>query len=134
MDHFDKLKDILAAIEKDVQTDAMNVKDKAFIAVSIRHKWVGQLINTKVELKRLTNKKKLLEKETFAKMQRENPVSFTKKQFDGMVATSGTFSEIDDAIEFLELKIELLERTEKNLSQWTYDIKNAVEIIKMETT
>jgi chaperonin cofactor prefoldin len=61
-------------------------------------------------------------------------MGFTKKQFDSMVATSGTFKEIDDAIEFLELKIELLERTEKNLSQWTYDIKNAVEIIKMETT
>ena len=41
---------------------------------------------------------------------------------------------MDDRMKQLELIVELLEKSEKTLSSASYDLKNIIDIIKLETT
>ena len=49
-----------------------------------------------------------------------------------MLAKSPVIAEINEEIEELELIIEYLEKAEKIFSSTTYDIKNAIELMKLE--
>ena len=49
-----------------------------------------------------------------------------------MIANSPVISEINEQIEELELVIEYLEKAEKIFNSTTYDLKNAIELMKME--
>jgi deoxycytidine triphosphate deaminase len=51
-----------------------------------------------------------------------------------MIESHATYKDYKAVIEEKKLSIELLEKTEKTLSSTTYDIKNLIEIMKLEMT
>ena len=101
---------------------------------AIKHKWVGRLIRAKQDISKLEIERKNKKLSLIKKLQEQSPVVLTESAASKTIETNHVLSEIDDKIKELKLVIELLDETKKTLSSMTFDIKNIVEIIKLETT
>jgi hypothetical protein len=101
---------------------------------SIRHYWVGRLMFHKQEIIRLKKLRKMAQSKISEKMQEESPVGLTSKTT--LVAADGhpIVIKIDDQISENEILVEYLGKIEANFRSLSFDIKNIIEIVRMETT
>ena len=97
------LEEYISELSVDVQIDEFSMKDVQMKLPAIKHKWTGRLMRAKMEIEEKTAELHPDVKETW------------------------------DQINELKLVVEFLEKTEKTLSSITFDIRNIVEIIKLET-
>ena len=84
----------------------------------------------KIELKNLQRKKSELLKKV--KESASIGLKLSAASIKEMENKSPVLTEINEEIEELELVIEYLEKAEKIFSSTTYDLKNAIELMKME--
>lgn len=118
------------AIEKDLKIDQFNIHIKVNDIPSLKHYWVGKLIEAKIELKKLQQKKYELIKKV--KENQEVALKLSVSSMKELVEKSPVLTEINEQIDENELIIEYLEKVEKIFSSTTYDLKNAIELMKME--
>lgn len=118
-------------IEKDLKIDQFNIHNKVNDIPSLKHYWVAKLIESKIELKNLQKKKNQLIKKVNESA--EVGIHFSAQTAKTLMAKSPVISKINEDIEEMELIIEYLEKAEKIFSSTTYDIKNAIELMKMES-
>lgn len=118
------------AIEKDLKIDQFNIHNKVNDIPSLKHYWVGKLIESKIELKKLQQKKFELIKKV--KENQEVALKLSVSSMKELVEKSPVLTEINEQIDENELIIEYLEKVEKIFSSTTYDLKNAIELMKME--
>jgi hypothetical protein len=129
--NYEKFLTFKEAIEKDLKIDQFNIHNKANEIVSLKHFWVAKLIESKIDLKKLQKKKTELLKKVRESQQVGLKLSLgSLKEIE---EKSPILSDINQEIEETELIIEYLEKTEKIFSSATYDIKNAIELMKMES-
>ena len=129
--NYEKFLTFKEAIEKDLKIDQFNIHNKANEIVSLKHFWVAKLIESKIDLKKLQKKKAELLKKVRESQQVGLKLSLgSLKEIE---EKSPILSDINQEIEETELIIEYLEKTEKIFSSATYDIKNAIELMKMES-
>jgi len=121
-------------IIEDTKIDQFNILDKQLMLPTIKHKWVSRLIDCKKNLNRLFKKKKDIKKIVVEQIQDSIPKSLPKAALDIKIEGSEKVKEINDDIEKYELLVEYLEKVEKIFSSMSFDIKNATDLIKMETT
>lgn len=119
------------AIEKDLKIDQFNIHNKVNDIPSLKHFWVSKLIESKIELKQLQKKKSELIKKV--RESQQIGIKLSISSLKEMEEKSPVLNEINEQIEEIELIIEYLEKTEKIFSSTTYDLKNAIELMKMET-
>jgi hypothetical protein len=125
---------ILSEIEKDVSLDEINLREVQFKLPALKHKYVGMLVRAKIEL---SSKQKMLEDtklDLVKKIKESSPVKLSPATLEETAEKLPNYKKIKDDITNLKLMIELLEKTEKTLSSMTFDIKNIIEIQKLETT
>lgn len=127
---FTKFEAYKEAIEKDLKIDQFNIHDKINQIPSLKHYWVGKLIESKIELKTLHKKKEEIIKKVQSSAEADLKLSVGSVK--EMISKSTVIKEINDEIEELELVVEYLEKVEKIFNSTTYDIKNAIEIMKLE--
>lgn len=127
---FEKFITYKEAIEKDLKIDQFNIHSKVNEIPSLKHFWVGKLIESKIELKNLQRKKSDLIKKVQSSA--DVGIKLSLQSTKEMLAKSPVVAEINEEIEELELVIEYLEKAEKIFSSTTYDIKNAIELMKLE--
>ena len=105
------------------------------ILPTIKHKWVARLIEYKKLKNNLTKKRKSLKEEALKTITDQNiPSSLPKAALDKKIESSDVFKKIDEELFEAELAIDYLEKVESICRSMTYDIKNAVELEKLETT
>ena len=68
------------------------------------------------------------------KLQEQSPVKLNLPVAERTVEKHSELAEMDERMKQLELIVELLEKSEKTLSATSYDLKNIIDIIKLETT
>ena len=119
------------AIEKDLKIDQFNIHNKVNDIPSLKHYWVGKLIESKIELKKAQQKKNELIKKI--KENQNVGLKLSMSSMKEIVEKSPVLTEINEQIEENELIIEYLEKVEKIFSSTTYDLKNAIELMKMES-
>ena len=119
-------------LEQDLQVTAFNIKEVQQKLPSTKHKWAGRYIRHKQELYKLQKNRDVVKKNLITELLATAPVKVTEPVADRAVETSQTIKDIDSEINTLKLVIEFLEKTEKTLSSMTYDIKNMVELMKLE--
>jgi hypothetical protein len=121
-------------IKKYVTVDEFNMKQVQMDLPSIRHYWVGRLMFHKQEIIRLKKLRKMAQSKISEKMQEESPVGLTSKTT--LVAADGhpIVIKIDDQISENEILVEYLGKIEANFRSLSFDIKNIIEIVRMETT
>lgn len=128
------LEKYIEELKEDTKVDNFNLKDVQMKLPSIKHKWVARLIRAKQELTRLELERRDKKNTLSKKLQEQSPVVLTDAAASRAIEFNHLFVEIDEKIKELKLVIELLDETKKTFSAMTFDIKNIVEIIKLETT
>lgn len=127
---FEKFLKYKEAIENDLKIDQFNIHNKVNEIPSLKHFWVAKLIESKIELKKLQKKKNELLKKV--RESQQIGLKLSVSSLKEMEEKSPVLNEINEQIEEMELIVEYLEKTEKVFSSTTYDLKNAIELMKME--
>ena len=118
------------AIERDLKIDQFNIHNKVNDIPSLKHFWVAKLIESKIEIKKLQRKKADLIKKV--NESQDVGIKLSTSSMNSVIAKSPVIAEINEQIEELELIVEYLEKAEKIFNSTTYDLKNAIELMKME--
>ena len=119
-------------IEKDLQINEFNLKDSSMRTPARKHYWVSKLIRHKKNLLSLKQIRDSIKKEVVQKIIEESPVKVTIPVAEKASYKHEKMLEISKKINDEELIIEFLEKTEKTFSAVGFDIKNIIEIMKME--
>ena len=110
------------------------VKEKQLQLPAFKHLFVGRLIRHKIHASKLKTQKEKLRSELAAAAAKSAPVILDFSKVEKAMEGNEKIVEINNQIYYNTLIIEYLEKVEKVLSSITYDIKNIVEIMKLETT
>lgn len=128
------LEKYIAELEIDVKLDELNLKDAALCLPARKAKWVSRLIMERRNLNNLIQKKNSLINEAIVEIKKESPVNLTYPTLEKAAEKHPNIIKINNEIEELKGIIEFLEKVEKTISSISFDIKNLIELIKMETT
>ena len=132
MEFFDKIK---KEIQDDLKLDRISLLDKQLTLPAIKHKWVSRLIEQKRSKNILQKKRKSLKEEVLKTLADNNiPMNIPKASLDKKVESFDIIKKIDQEIQDTDLIIDYLEKVESICRSMTFDIKNAVELEKLETT
>jgi len=126
---FDKLN---SELKEDTHIDELNLLQKQLMLPGIKHKWVSRLINQKRQLAILERKKKLAKQGVLSSL--EIPPGIPKMSLEKKIEESEVISKLNQEIEDIQITIEYFEKVEQILRSMTYDIKNIIEINRLETT
>ena len=121
-------------IKKYVSVDEFNMKQIQMDLPSARHYWVGRLMFHKQEILKLKKLRKQAHQKITEKIQNESPVGLTAKTIESAIDKHAVVSKIDEQIAENELLVDYLNKIETNFRSISYDIKNLIEIVKLETT
>ena len=126
---FDKYR---AEITEELDLSDFNIKDVQMKLPAIKHKWVARLIQQKIELSKFKKLKHEAIEAVIQNLRKENPVLLSDMALSKQAEKNDTIQKIIIKIEECEMLIEYLEKVEKVCSSTSYDIKNLVEIKKLE--
>ena len=118
-------------VEEDLVIPRQKFEEFAQTLPGKKHFWVAKLIQEKIHLRDLQDKKKELEQDAFDNIPLDTARRTTKK---ALVAASPDIVKISDEIDESILIIEYLEKVERIFSQAGYDLKNYIDTKKMEET
>jgi len=119
-------------IEKDLEIDYTNILQVQLRLPANKHKWVSRLISAKRAKYKYEKERKNIYDGVLAKM--DIPPGTTARGIEGKISKTIAIQEIDKKITDTNIVIEYLERVENIFKSMTFDIKNIVEIQKLETT
>jgi len=126
---FDKYR---AEIEEELDLSDFNIKDVQMKLPAIKHKWVARLIQQKIELNNYKKLKSEAIDNIVQNTRKENPVLLSDAALAKQAEKHNTVQKINLKIDECEILIEYLEKVEKVCSSTSFDIKNLVDIKKME--
>lgn len=118
-------------LEIDTTIDELNVKEVQLKLPAIKHKWVARLIQAKVDLKKLQSMRWTATEQI--KNQIKPPVELPDSNKTNAASKQSVIIRIDQQIAQQELVIEYLAKVETIMKNVTYDIKNIIDIMKMES-
>lgn len=124
---------LLEELKQFLQFDELNLKEKQLMLPGIKHRYATIYIQTKREMGALHAERKRMLRNVVDEINRESPVKLSMIAAEKLAADHETIYEIDQKIKNNELILEICEKSEKILSSASYDIKNLVELIKLET-
>lgn len=120
-------------LTQDLQLNEINVKEKQMILPSLKHKWVARLIKHKKDIKKLEREKQSLIKKAVDKAKEKIPGAPEVIITNRFLSKSPSIFDLEETLEELELIVQYLEKTEQIFKNLTYDIKNLIDLIKLET-
>ena len=129
MDLIKKYKD---EIGQDLVINDFNIKEVQLRLPSRKHFWAARLIDAKIELYSLQKSKKTLKKQLVKRIQETSPVKLTPQAAEIAAESSSEISSMNDQIKEYEFIIEYLDKATSVLNQVGWDIKNIIEIQKLE--
>jgi hypothetical protein len=127
------LEEYIIEMDEDVKFDDFSLKDTQMKLPAIKHKWVGRLIRHKNDLNRAKAERFTLVKALAEKLKKTSPYKLSDAAAEKACYKHEDVVKLSSSIQEYDLIIEFLEKTERVLNSMTYDIKNIVEIMKLET-
>ena len=124
---------LLEELKQFLNFDELNLKEKQLMLPGIKHRYATIYIQTKREIGNLFLERKLMLRKIVDEINKESPVKLSVIAAEKLAAEHETIIEIDQKIKNNEIILEICEKSEKILSSASYDIKNLVELIKLET-
>ena len=126
---FEKYK---AELTEELDLSDFNMKDVQMKLPAIKHKWVSRLIQQKIELNKLKKLKLDAIESVIQNLRKENPVLLSDMALSKQAEKNPTVQKVMLKMEETEILIEYLEKVEKVCNSTSYDIKNLVDIKKLE--
>ncbi|MBO5826951.1 MAG: recombination mediator protein UvsY [Paludibacteraceae bacterium] len=128
---WEKFERIVKDIEKDIKIDRMNMDEKSLQIPSIKHYWIAELYRSKIQIQNLEKKKRDLFK-AFAESDKIMEIGLSKDAIQRQFNATAKVQEINEAIEELKIIVEYLEDAKYVLGRVTDDLKNRIELEKVE--
>ena len=126
------LKKYIEEITKDLQLDDFNIKEAQMRLLAKKHFWVARLMDAKIKRNNLIRDKKQLKKEVVKKVISDSPVKISQSAAESAAERHESISKLNVFITEQDNIIEYLEKVEKIMSQMHWEIKNIIDINKME--
>ncbi len=117
----------------DTNLDRLDVTTTQEQLVTNKHKWSARLINHKISLNKFKQQRETLLEKFVTEYQDNEPVRVNKSIAEKAVEKRKEVKLLDTKIQNEILVISFLENIYKNISFATNDIKNLVELMKLET-
>lgn len=117
----------------DTSLDRLDVSETQEQLVNNKHKWAARLINHKIKLNKYKSDRSKLIAINIEEYQQQQPVMVNKSIAEKAVQKKENIIDIDFKIKNEQLIIEFLDNIYKNITFATNDIKNLVELMKLET-
>jgi hypothetical protein len=121
-------------VAEDTKIDDFNLKEKQMELPTIKHKWVARLIVQKNEVSRLRSARAIALEKIKTKVRETSVVTLSERAVSMQAEKSDIINKIDDLINQNNNLVLYLEKVEKILSQTTFDVKNVIDIRKLEMT
>lgn len=126
---FDKYKTEVAI---DTTYDRLSLEDVQLRLPAIKAKWVARLHNHKQELTSIYDELDTARNTVLETVKNDSPVGLTDAIALKMGEKTEAIRKIKKIVRQTENLIEYLENVVKLISNMTYDLKNSIEIIKLE--
>ena len=126
------LKKYIEEITKDLYSDDFNIKESQMRLPAKKHFWVARLMDAKINRNSFIRKKKQLKKELVKKVIIDSPVKISQSAAESAAERHDSVSKLNDSISEQDSIIEYLEKVEKIMGQMHWEIKNIIDINKME--
>lgn len=127
------LEDYIKEMEKDVVFDDFTIKDTQMKLPAIKHKWVGRLVRHKQDLHLKESAYNKLKSRLMKEAKEASTYQVTSPALEKVVVKHDKLVEKREEIEDVKLLIDFLEKGEKLFTSMSFDLKNLIEIMKMET-
>ena len=119
-------------LDEDCKIDMLNLRDAQMRLPAIKHKWTSRLINHKIEqdkIKKLVNEAKatIIERQLA-----DSTVAMSRPSLEKQAENHDTVIRLKEKAKEEGFIIMYLEKVEQILRSVTFDIKNLVEIMKLE--
>jgi hypothetical protein len=118
---------------KDVDLDEFNLKDVQMKLPALKHKWVGRLIRAKGELERLRSARDNVVKQVAQEVIDTATYQVNLATAQKAAEKHASVKSIDESIKENRLIVDFLEKGERIFSGMSFDIKNIIEVMKLET-
>jgi hypothetical protein len=126
------LSNYIQQIKNDLEINQINIADVARKLPARRHHWAARLIEHKIKINELEKQKSNIIKEVSAKIGRDSPVLMSSKTIQNAAESSNDIQSINEQIATNKLIVEFLEQVQKNFFSASHDVRNIVEIMKLE--
>jgi len=133
MDVGDIINQYLEEANLDTDLDRLEVITTQERLVNNKHKWSARLINHKINLSNFKFKRESALEDRITEFQNTEPVRVSRTIAERAVRNKKEIKTLDMKIKNEQLIIDYLENIYKNISFATNDIKNLVELMKLET-
>lgn len=127
---WDEFKKIVKEITEDLKIDRMNLDDKTLRIPSIKHFWIAKLYTTKIRILTLEKKKKARIDEL--KNGYVSEIGLSKTSMMQNLNSDEQIMKINEEMEELKLIVDYLEDAKFVLGRVTDDLKNRIELEKVE--
>lgn len=133
MEVSDIIDQYLQEAEIDTTLDRLSISDTQERLVNNKHKWAARLIQHRYKVNKYNTEKNITIENLIKEYQNNQPVAVSKNIAEKAIINDPSIIKINFKIENELLIIDFLDKIYKNVSFATNDIKNLVEIIKLET-
>jgi hypothetical protein len=127
------LQKYITELEIDVKLDELNLKESALTLPAKKAKWVSRLMIEKKNLNDLLASRSIHIKTIVNQIKNESPIKLTGPSLERAAEQHESIKKIDNSIELQKHVVDFLERVERTIHSIGFDIKNLIELIKMET-
>ena len=119
-------------IGEDLVLNDLNLKQQQQKLPARKHFWVGRLIDAKIKRNDLIAEKRKLKKDLVKKVIEDSPVRINQTSAESTAERYESVVELNNSIKEQDTIIEYLEKVEKILGNMHWEIKNVIDMNKME--
>jgi predicted phage-related endonuclease len=120
-------------VEQDLVLNDFNIKETQLKLPAKKHFWVARLIEAKRELQELSDKEKKITKILATKIKEQSPVTLSDKTVLNLIEEQEEFAAIKEKKRDLTNVVEYLEKVEKIFGSMHWEVRNVIELQKLET-
>lgn len=120
-------------VEQDLILNDFNIKETQLRLPAKKHFWVARLIEAKRDLQDLIDKEKKMTKVLSAKIKEQSPVTLTDKTVLNLIDEQEEIGSIKEKKRDLTNVVEYLEKVEKIFGSMHWEVRNVIELQKLET-
>ena len=117
-------------LKEDLKLTMSNLREKALTTSSMKAKWVGYMAKEKDALQRLLAIRADYQKSILAKNKGGNAFDKLKNS----TQEDETLKKIDATRKNIELSLEVISQAIASLTEFGYNIKNSIEVIKLNNS
>lgn len=127
----DELNSLMKEFNEDVELNINNIRDKAFLVSTIRSKWLARYFKEKENLERIKKAKaKILQKKLGDSKTQESILRL--KNETAIAQNDETIQKLNSMAKTTQENIEFIERGFSILDNFGFQIKNVIEILKLQ--